>query len=340
MTTDPHMANLMHPFDAGWLEWPAAGASLLCIGCAEPLSGIDHSDCRITYVQGFRPQFIALGEAGCDVSTSFPTQGSRDYAVIRLGRHRRQNESWIADALGCVRPGGNIIVAGGKTDGAASLRKRIAGTGTDISHAAKSHGVVFWIKVDGDSKKLAAELTHEPGPLVEDRYTTAPGMFSHGHVDPGSELLANHISCEKVARVADFCAGWGYLSAKLAERCRDASQLHLYEADHASLEAARQNVSASQKRELAFFWQDLLREPVANRYDLIVMNPPFHQGRMAEPDIGRRLIQVSAGALVTRGELLMVANRNLPYEEELGSHFSRFEQLAADNGYKVLRAVK
>lgn len=340
MDTDPHMATLTYPLHAAAMEWPAKGASILCVGCSEPLSEIDHSDCQITYVQGFRPQYLALAESGCRVSTSFPPPDSHDLAFVRLGRHRRQNEAWIGEALRCVCPGGAIIAAGGKTDGAASLRKRIASTGADLSHAAKNHGVVFWMTVGDDREKLCSELTPEPEPPIEGRFHTAPGMFSHGRVDSGSELLAKHISCSPGARAADFCAGWGYLSAKLLEQIPEVFQLHLFEADHASLEAAKQNLLTWSTCQVEFYWQDLLRETLANHYDLIVMNPPFHRGRKAEPDIGQRLIQVAASALAPRGELLVVANRNLPYEEVLSTHFSRFAQLAAEDGYKVLRAFK
>ena len=238
------------------------------------------------------------------------------------------------------REGGWIIAAGGKTDGAASLRKRIAGLGADVSHTAKNHGLVFWMRVGKDREKLAAQLGSGAEMVAEGGFKTAPGMFSHGRIDPGSKLLAEHIPCGSAVRIADFCAGWGYLSAKVVERCPDVTELHLYEADFASIEAAKHNVVAASPCEVSFFWHDLAREPVHNRYDLIVMNPPFHHGRKAEPEIGRDLIGVAASALVPRGRLLIVANRNLPYEQALASRFSRVEQLIAQDGYKVLSAIR
>src|SRR5690606_39356015 len=66
----------------------------------------------------------------------------------------------------------------------------------------------------------------------------------------------------------------------------------------------------------------LLSEQVRYRYDFIVMNPPFHQGREAEPDMGRRIIKAAAVALKPGGRLLMVANRQLPYERTLAEVFS------------------
>ena len=39
-------------------------------------------------------------------------------------------------------------------------------------------------------------------------------MFSHGRIDPGSRLLAEALPADLSGKVADFCAGWGYLSAE------------------------------------------------------------------------------------------------------------------------------
>jgi 16S rRNA (guanine1207-N2)-methyltransferase len=74
------------------------------------------------------------------------------------------------------------------------------------------------------------------------------------------------------------------------------------------------------------------------------MNPPFHHGlhggRQADPDLGRRFIQCAASTLVQGGKLLMVANRNLPYEETLNAVFRRVEKIADEAGYKVFEATR
>jgi 16S rRNA (guanine1207-N2)-methyltransferase len=134
--------------------------------------------------------------------------------------------------------------------------------------------------------------------------------------------------------VADFCAGWGYLSARLAEM-PGVTSIDLYEADHASLETARRNL-AGVRPQTGFHWQDLAAEPVVARYDAVVMNPPFHQGRAAEPDIGLAMIRAAHGALKSRGRLFVVANRGLPYEAELKRQFRDVRELAAQGGFRVM----
>jgi 16S rRNA (guanine1207-N2)-methyltransferase len=176
-----------------------------------------------------------------------------------------------------------------------------------------------------------------PAMLVEGRFHTAPGMFSFDRIDFGSKLLADHLPVDLRGHVADFCAGWGYLSAEVLARCPRVSALDLHEADFEALEAAKENL-ASATLKPRFFWTDLLSEAVEQRYDVIVMNPPFHRARVTEPEIGAGMIRAAAKALKPGGRLFMVANRQLPYEPVLAAAFSSHGEIAREGMFKVFSA--
>ncbi|MCO5082143.1 MAG: class I SAM-dependent methyltransferase [Rhizobiaceae bacterium] len=342
------LKTLLYPLGQEILALPGDGRVLFVgaeSGLAEyaGLAGMD-----VTCVQGFRPTFLALAAEGWK---TLPEPEGEDYdaALVLAGRHRRQNEAWIAEALRRVRPEGLVLVGGAKTDGIASLRKHIAEFLPEAGHASKHHGLVSWLRKDGSAERYIDDISQEnqkavalAGGLAPDRsaaFETAPGMFSHGHVDAGSALLVQCLPADLSGRAADFCAGWGYLSVALALRALDIKGIDLYEADHASLEAARRNMAAlASDMPARFFWHDLVNEPVRDRYDLIVMNPPFHTGRAAEPALGEALIRVAARSLGPGGQLYMVANRQLPYEAALAQAFSCVEKLREEQGFKVFRA--
>ncbi len=115
-------------------------------------------------------------------------------------------------------------------------------------------------------------------------------------------------------------------------------RIDLYEADYESLEAAKANLADFAAAR--FFWQDLANEPVPDRYDAIVMNPPFHRGRAAEPGIGRDMIRSAAAALRRGGRLFMVANRELPYEATLGDLFADWRETGREGGFKTFAATR
>lgn len=339
--SDDFTKTLFHPFETGMLEVPDAAARVLFLNAAPGFHAPLGFEAAISPVQDFRPDFLKLQNSG---HAAQPQPHSEDYelALILLGRHRGRNELWLAEALERVRPGGRVVIAGGKTDGVASLAKRLSAMGVVEDRASKYHGVVFWLKRGDDAGQIAATLREANGEAVlEGGFRTVPGLFSHEHADDASQLLADNLPEGLKGIAADFGAGWGYLSVRLAQHAPGLAALDLYEAGFSACEMARVNMAALAAHVPAqIFWQDLLAEPVERRYDVIVMNPPFHQGRAAEPSIGERMIVTAAKALKQGGRLFLVANRPLPYETVLQQHFSRHGEIIRDQRFKLLWAIR
>ncbi|RVD58361.1 class I SAM-dependent methyltransferase [Mesorhizobium sp. M2D.F.Ca.ET.185.01.1.1] len=333
MAAEP-LKTLFYPFEAEALPLPPKDARVLFLG-AEPGFRLPTGfEAGLHLVQGFRPHFRALQAAGHNVTPRAEGQGY-DMALVLAGRHRGQNELRIAEAIERTAPGAPIAVAGGKDDGIDSLRKRINVLAPLEGHLPKHHGVVFWFRRAG--VEAAATLrAGNPDLTVDGGFRTTPGMFSFDRVDAGSKLLAANLPNDLKGNVADFCAGWGYLAAEVLQRSHGVTALDLYEADFEALEAAKLNVHGA--IEPRFFWTDLLTETVDRRYDAIVMNPPFHSGRAAEPGIGAGMIRAASKALKPGGRLFMVANRQLPYEQILGAAFASHAEIARDNMFKVFSA--
>lgn len=345
--------TLFHPFEGGALSPPSAGERALFVGAKPGFVLPEDFAAALACVQGFRPDYLHLRGAGLDVVPELEGDGY-DLALVLASRHRAENEHRLAEALLRVKPGALVVMAGGNEDGVTALRKRLERNSPDAAaagaaepvplagHLSKHHGLVFWLVRTAPAERFARQVmaSHEGRPLVDGRFRTAASSFSHDRIDPGSMLLAECLPADIKGQVADFCAGWGFLSVELATRAQPAS-LDLYEADHASLAAARDNMARLAPGAPArFFWHDLVGEAVAERYDAIVMNPPFHQTRAAEPGLGSAMIKAAARALKRGGRLFIVANRQLPYESALAGSFARVEKLREQAGFKVFMAVR
>lgn len=331
------LKTLFYPFEAEALPLPGKGARALFLGAEPGFRLPEGFGAELSLVQGFRPHFVSLQSAGHHVVQRAEGEGYH-LALVLAGRHRGLNELRIADAIERTSEGGTIVIAGGKEDGIASLRKRLGGLVEIVDHLPKYHGTVLWFRRDEIALAAAAALRADnPETLVEDRFRTAPGMFSFDRIDTGSRLLVEHLPDDIKGKVADFCSGWGYVAAEIAARAKELKALELFEADFHALEASRSNVPTTLV-EPRFHWQDLLKEPVERRFDMVVMNPPFHQDREGDPEVGQRLIRAASAALKPGGRLLMVANRHLPYQPVLAASFAWHQELALDGGFRIWAA--
>ncbi len=331
------LKTLFYPFDSGVIDPPGEGERVLFLGAEAGYRLPKGFEASIAAVQPLRPLYRALEAMRADVTPEI-TGEDYDVTLVLCGKHKGENEDRIAEALKRTREGGLIVVAGGKEDGIQSLKKRIAKFEWDGDHLPKYHGVAFWFTRPEDVTDAVHKLAKVPV-RVDGLFEASPGMFSHDRIDAGSELLASRLPNDFHGHAADFGAGWGYLAVKLAEASPGLKGVDLFEADHESLEAARVNMMANVPSTPArFHWFDLTSEEPRDKYDLIVMNPPFHEAHAAEPALGIAIIKTALKALKQGGKLMLVANRGLPYEQVLAENSKEYGETCRNARFKVLWA--
>lgn len=307
------------------------GGEVLVIGAraADPLTSLDPARTRI--LQGHFPDHQGLSERGWRVDPAI--EGDFDLVLLFLPRAKAAARAAIADAARRLQPGAALWIDGQKTDGVDSILRELRALAPVDEVHSKAHGKIFRVTMpEGDwlPKGWAAA-----GSEVAPGFITGPGVFSADGIDPGSALLAAHLPERMPTRVVDLGAGWGWLSAQVLAR-PGLEQLHLVEADHASLELARRNLDDPR---LSFHWADARDFRLSDPVNGVVMNPPFHEGRQPDPKLGAAFIATAARLLTGAGRLWMVANRHLPYETVLAQHFGQVHEIGGDNRFKVIEAT-
>lgn len=293
-----------------------------------PPIGMELAGLGAHVVQSFKPaydHFAARGLPVC-VAASGAAEGEFAAALVCLTRSKEESRALIAEAAARAPL---VLVDGQKTDGVESLLKEVKARASVGAVVSKAHGKLFVVE-GGDFADWAAR------PGVVDGLRTVPGIFSAEKVDGGSAILAELLPKKLPAKLADLGAGWGYLSRAILAR-DGVEALHLVEAEGRALDCARLNLTDPRA---VFHWADATTWRAPEPLGGVIMNPPFHQGRAAEPSLGQAFIAAAAAALAPHGKLWMVANRHLPYEAALGSKFAQVQELDGDNRFKVLFAEK
>lgn len=287
---------------------------------------------RCDVVHGFAPDHAAWAASG--VTMIDAPSGGYTAALVACPRGRDHARRMVAEALGVLVPGGVLLVDGQKTDGIEPLLKALKASFPGVEVLSKAHGKLVWL---ARSDVLPAEIIAwgALAPSAPEGWITAPGVFSAEAIDGGSALLAANLPKMK-GRVCDLGAGWGYLSRAILEQSK-VGTLDLVEAERAALDAARQNIPDPRA---AFHWADARSFGAPQTYDFVVTNPPFHNGRAAEPALGQAFLARGAALLKRSGTLALVANRHLPYERLLSDQFADVQTAALTGGYKVIHATR
>lgn len=319
---------------------------------AEPHSALKEWP-QLTGWQASKPLAAAWEQAGFARVDDVPPE-QWPLALVLPGKSRDETLAWFALAREHLLPGGRIVCAMPNSAGAGRFEKELARATGNITSIQKHKCRAFHAVEDGTWNEAVFSEWRElgkPREIPGTGFLAQAGIFSSGHIDPGSQLLADHLPAGLHGRVADLGAGWGFLSDAVLRRCRKIEQVALFEADSRALECARTNLAGwSDHRDdahghenpsphISFHWHDVAAG-IPGSYDAILMNPPFHTGQATDIDLGRAFLTAAAAALRRGGKLFLVANRQLPYESLLDSLRLSWRKPAENPTYKLLFAEK
>lgn len=281
---------------------------------------------RVQILTGFRPDAEWFAARGYRVGNGLPYAA----ALVCLPRAKEAARALIARAMAAVAPGGPVAVDGQKTDGVDSILRECRLMGLVVrGPVSKAHGKLFVLTAG------PALAGWEARPrLIEGGFQTVPGVFSADAPDRGSVMLAQALPAKIGARVIDLGAGWGYLARAILTR-NTVFELDLVEADQDALACARSNIADPRAR---FHWADARSFKPERPAHAVVMNPPFHTARTADPELGMAFLRAAARMLVPDGSLWLVANRHLPYDRVLTDLFRQTEDIGGDAAFRLTRA--
>ncbi|MDY1549213.1 class I SAM-dependent methyltransferase [Luteibacter sahnii] len=340
--SDAALDALFVPFATGELTLPVDGA--LILRARDGFALRERRRPGWLMQQSFKPAADALQRSGFDVVADVPG-ACYPLVMVLPTRQREETQALFAQAIAHRAPGGVVLASVANAEGAKTAEADFARLAGRIGMLSKHKCRVFWSANEADvDHALLDRWNALDAPVSVDggRYTSRRGLFAWDRVDTASALLASVLPGDLSGRLADLGAGFGYLACEAIARCPGVVAVDLYEAEARALGPARRNldeVVARAGREVtsAVHWHDVT-QGVVRAFDVVLSNPPFHQGRPGEPDLGRAFITAAAGALRAGGRFWMVANRHLAYEGTLDACFGAVRTVVERDGFKVIEA--
>ncbi len=170
---------------------------------------------------------------------------------------------------------------------------------------------------------------------IEFTAISVPGVFNHGALDVGTEVLLNNAPNISKGKVLDFACGAGIIATYLGLKqpnlefvCSDVSALATY--------ATKQTLAQNKLTGEAILSDGLAS--VSGKFDLIISNPPFHTGIATDYTIAEAFLSSAKQHLSKQGKLTIVANSFLKYPAILEAQFGQFHVDFKNNKFAVYSA--
>ena len=163
------------------------------------------------------------------------------------------------------------------------------------------------------------------------------GVFCSDRPDPGARALLKHLPTGQTGTICDLGCGNGILSAHIAKSNPQATLIATDDSQLATL-AARSNLQTNNLR--GDVRQGNILSSVEETLDMVICNPPFHDGHKQLTSIAESMFHESFHQLRQGGELLVVANRHLPYTKVLKRLFKDVALVSDDKRFNIYRCVR
>lgn len=170
------------------------------------------------------------------------------------------------------------------------------------------------------------------------KFSSKPGIYGWKKIDQGSEFLIEHFNQflegldAPPATIMDLGCGFGYLSVLAAQQCK------------ATFTATDNNISSVALCEQNFQRHNITGHVVLDDcaagiddlFDIVLCNPPFHQGFDVSGDLTIKFLTAAKRLLKPKGQAFFVVNSFIPLEKKSKSLFSSVELLANNGSFKLL----
>jgi 16S rRNA (guanine1207-N2)-methyltransferase len=348
----------------GEVARPAPGARVLLLGCGHGALGVALARQALAgEVLLFDINAIAVAMAQRTLAANathnarvWPAisvlpgrAGSFEMVVLETPNDRKLARRWLVEAHDALVVGGELYLAGANDQGIRSIVADAGGLfgnvavlgykrGQRVARAQKvgeQPADAAWAVAPGIAPgtwhEFIAELRGQ-----ELRLRSLPGIFAYDRLDAGTRLLLETITAPVGARVLDIGCGYGVigvLAGKLG-----AAHVDLVDVNLLAVAAATENIALNTIDGARAFASDGVPHGQAGRYDLVLTNPPFHVGKAVDYMIAQAFIAQTRRALKPGGQLVLVANQFIRYDQVLNSAFERVVCLAETRSYRVWQA--
>lgn len=272
---------------------------------------------------------------------------SLDGVVIFMPKSKQQLAMLIDNASYLVKPNASVLVLGENKAGIKSVGKMLEKVGAQVNKIdSAKHCALYAVNIieplnhfDINDYSLVHDYTIHGQTL---KIFSLPGVFGHKQIDPGTEILLEQLSPASLAKtrghIYDFACGTGIIGCYLAKAISKTKVVTMSDISALAVYCAEQSARLNEVDAEVIACAGVAQHE--RKFDMIVSNPPFHEGIQQDYSITENFIKQAFSRSHQYASMTIVANRFLPYPDILDAVYKGFTEVAASNKFRVYGAKK
>lgn len=314
--------------------WAARGGAVVTCWTENAAEG--HS-LKASFVHNRLPAvqcFVQMDFAGLESETC-------EAAFLHLPRGRDMQVEALHLAAAMLHPGGRLVFTGATDEGVKSAlqqaRAILGQAGIVVRKGGYHAGLAH--RPDGDFP--FPTIGRSERDIVVDsiatRLVSYTGVFAPNRLDDGAAALIAGMQIPSGARVLDLGCGTGLVGLAALRR---GARVTLMDISARAVRSAQETLAANGFNNIPVAHACGVATTETATFDVVITNPPFHQGHGLHFETTQFFIEEAARVLRAGGRLYLVANAFLGYEPWLRAHFGKVQQVWNDRRFCVWEGIK
>jgi len=270
----------------------------------------------------------------------------KKYATIvyRISKEKALSNHLLNQAAQILESKGKLIISGYKQEGIKSysdnIRKKLKATGKLEKKGASYIGTYSALDKSQklDDRNYSSIQKVAAGNVAQGYFHSKPGVFGWNKIDKGSELLVSSaksfLSDEKLnpKKLLDLGCGYGWIFLSMEK--------YVTGSITATDNNAAAIISAKENKKLITTPTTIITsdcaDSITEKFDLILCNPPFHQGFKHNQALTKKFISACKYKLEKKGAAILVLNEFIAIDPYVKKEKLKQTPLTIESGFKVV----
>lgn len=256
--------------------------------------------------------------------------------ILFYPKAKQRLDWWLQQIVPSLNENQSLWIVGENQGGIKSVPKHLKGAYQVTKIDSARHCALFEIKPLDAQTKESHWQNYQIGQFT---IWNLPGVFSLNRLDTATQLLIDQAP-KIVGTVLEFGSGSGVLANHVAH-LEEVRSVITVDNDLLAVQSARRTFQQNQVDSKAkAIWSDGLSQLTPEKFDVIISNPPFHQGIRTAYRASEEFFAQASQWLNSDGQLTWVANEFLNYEKIVEKNFQSVQLVCKKNGFKVFVATR